>query len=1507
VLLEELGHDFDQRLNGGLDSPGDEGHAFAAQVLYGDANLSGNIQEDHQLIDIEGQTIAVEAAGPYNVAQVTFIPLPEPDLQTSLKGVAGGAVSGTIETVIAITATSNNSIIVYDHWEDGYEADIKNPLQASTQIWGDGDTSNGTAPGTTNDLIVLGQTITLRNSVDPASPSTVDYDGRDKIGSTKAIAVTKAGWSQNPGTLLAGAVNLIDAGNLGKNYTIPIGQTTATPGTQTFEYTSAHIMATEDNTTITIDKEGNGSFETTLTLNQGQTYLVNGGILAGGKINADKAISVNVIAGDVGAGYENRWFTMTPTDQWGDSYYAPVGTTSTARPAYVFLYNPNAQAITVSYDTQSTSSQTVVVAANTATYVQMPFNSAVPNSAAHFYTTDNAKFAAVGIIDPDTTNDWSYSLVPEAYLTEKFVVAWGPGSSNTPPSTAPINGSPVWVTATAATTLQIDTNGDGTVDRTYNLQALESYRIYDSSDNDQTGLTVWTTDGTLLTAAWGEDPSVAGGGSPYLDMGYTVTPYPDYVLRKDAQEASPATYGAGVSDGDGLVELGEQIEYSITVKNLALIDLYNINIQDALTRADSATYVAESARLSIYNPDGTVLSTIADLDGGANGFPLTNPGYSITDVDPNTAGVQGLERGAQAVISYRMTIRSDVSQSLIDDNYSISNTVTLSGTSGDGSGVAKTATDDTRLTVPPSVLITDNNDTATGAESVAENASLSGKSFTIAAPDGLNKITVAGTNVTAAQLAASGTTNVNITTPQGVMTLKGYNATTGAVSYSYDPAGTQKNHSGGEVVDNIAITVTDLNSKTGSGTLGILITDTAPLTNTDRNSITEDAASISGNVIASGSATDVADTLGADSPTNVTGVAAGTQASASGNLGSAVTGAYGRLTLNSNGSYSYALDNSNASVQALNAGQTLSDIFTYTITDADGDASTTQLTITINGVTDPPTLGITDRNGGTTGDNSIAENATGPVTGSFSLTAPNGLQSVTVGGRVITEAQLLASGTTPISISTAQGTININGFNAGTGVVSYSYQQSGTSKDHSGGDASVMDSIAVLVTDDAGTSTSPGNLDILITDTAPLANADRNSITEDAVSVSGNVIASGASTDEADTLGADSPTNVTGVAAGTQASASGSVGSAATGAYGRLTLDSSGSYSYTLDNSNAAVQALNAGQTLSDTFTYTITDADGDANTTQLTITINGANDPPTISWDRNNSSGGTDDGGFATSFTEGGSAVTLADTDADVLDVDDTSMVSLTLTAAGIRDSASEVFTIGGSAFPQNADKTATVTVGGTSFAIAYTTANGQFAISKSGGGEMPVADINSLLRGIGYQNGSDNPTAGSRTLSAVANDGAAGSNTAVATLSVVPVNDAPVAADNSYTAVEDILLTGKNIIGDDGNGATAGGLDYDLDNNGLTIAEVNGTLWASLAGGTEADYLAANGWKQVALSHGTLYIKADGTTQYQTGHERYYRRQLHLQGQRRQHHFKRRQGEYRHHPGQRSSDQQR
>ncbi len=184
-----------------------------------------------------------------------------------------------------------------------------------------------------------------------------------------------------------------------------------------------------------------------------------------------------------------------------------------------------------------------------------------------------------------------------------------------------------------------------------------------------------------------------------------------------------------------------------------------------------------------------------------------------------------------------------------------------------------------------------------------------------------------------------------MTGSNGTLTITGYNTGTGVITYSYDPTGTSTDHSGGNVVDEFAVVVTDVNDDTNTAaSLDILITDTSPTANADIRTVGEDDTGITGNVETGTNAT--ADTLGADSA-DITGVQSGTTAGEiTTGVNTAVSGTYGDLTINADGSYTYV---TNAAAQALNDGDTLMDTFSYTIKDSDGDFSTTTFTFTING------------------------------------------------------------------------------------------------------------------------------------------------------------------------------------------------------------------------------------------------------------------------------------------------------------------------------------------------------------------------------------------------------------------------------------------------------------------------------------------------------------------------------------------------------------------------------
>jgi VCBS repeat-containing protein len=71
--------------------------------------------------------------------------------------------------------------------------------------------------------------------------------------------------------------------------------------------------------------------------------------------------------------------------------------------------------------------------------------------------------------------------------------------------------------------------------------------------------------------------------------------------------------------------------------------------------------------------------------------------------------------------------------------------------------------------------------------------------------------------------------------------------------------------------------------------------------------------------------------------------------------GQSIVGDYGTLVIGADGSYTYAVNQDNTSVQALNVGSTaLNDVFTYTVKDTAGLTSTATLTVAVSGANDAP-------------------------------------------------------------------------------------------------------------------------------------------------------------------------------------------------------------------------------------------------------------------------------------------------------------------------------------------------------------------------------------------------------------------------------------------------------------------------------------------------------------------------------------------------------------------------
>lgn len=220
--------------------------------------------------------------------------------------------------------------------------------------------------------------------------------------------------------------------------------------------------------------------------------------------------------------------------------------------------------------------------------------------------------------------------------------------------------------------------------------------------------------------------------------------------------------------------------------------------------------------------------------------------------------------------------------------------------------------------------------------------------------------------------------------------------------------------------------------------------------------------------------------------------------------------------------------------------------------------------------------------------------------GSLSINAPDGVASIVIGGVVVFENGAL----TGKVVSTDEGTLSVTGYDPATGKLDFSYRLDRNTTEHVKSDpdtdTQISHTLVVTVTDTDGDSGST-TITVNVVDDAPTA-VDDTVIGEEAQAqqgmIEGNVLKN-------DKTGADGlPNAVTSVKHGDEESMA---GSALKGAYGELTLNADGTYTYKLDK-NVDVEK---GTSVTETFTYTITDADGDTSEATLTITIRGDEKEP--------------------------------------------------------------------------------------------------------------------------------------------------------------------------------------------------------------------------------------------------------------------------------------------------------
>jgi VCBS repeat-containing protein len=285
---------------------------------------------------------------------------------------------------------------------------------------------------------------------------------------------------------------------------------------------------------------------------------------------------------------------------------------------------------------------------------------------------------------------------------------------------------------------------------------------------------------------------------------------------------------------------------------------------------------------------------------------------------------------------------------------------------------------------------------------------------------------------------------------------------------------------------------------------------------------------------------------------------------------SIVGGSFGTFSIAADGTWTYTADDSRASIQALDAGQSLTDSFRA----ISSDGSTSQLvTVTINGTHDVPVIGGTTT-GSVTEDFTLADGSLSTF-GILTITDPDA------------DAQLRFTPRSNVAGTYGRFTLTP------TGVWTYTADDSQTAIQQLGHGQSLTDSFTAVSTD--GLASQLVTVTINGTNDDPvIGGISRGAVTEDTNLVGSSLTTSGTLT----------------IADADQGQSSYAPRSNVAGTYGTFSLTADGVWTYTADDDQTAIQQLRSGQPLTDSFWAVSSDGSGEA---YVMVTIIGTNDVPVI------------------------------------------------------------------------------------------------------------------------------------------------------------------------------------------------------------------------------------------------------------------------------------------------------
>jgi VCBS repeat-containing protein len=219
-------------------------------------------------------------------------------------------------------------------------------------------------------------------------------------------------------------------------------------------------------------------------------------------------------------------------------------------------------------------------------------------------------------------------------------------------------------------------------------------------------------------------------------------------------------------------------------------------------------------------------------------------------------------------------------------------------------------------------------------------------------------ISVSGVAAGNTNTPLTGNINLEIVGTYGSLTM----FSSGAWGYQLDNNNPATNAlvEGQVVADVFTYTVIDGNGGSANQTVTINVNgaDETPLVaQPDSGDVTENGTLLDSDQIIFGNSAANGNVLLNDSgdSISISGLAAGTtNTPIFGNINFAIAGTYGALTIFSDGTWGYQLDNNNPATNALAQGQVVADVFTYTVIDSNGGSANQTITIDVTGANDAP-------------------------------------------------------------------------------------------------------------------------------------------------------------------------------------------------------------------------------------------------------------------------------------------------------------------------------------------------------------------------------------------------------------------------------------------------------------------------------------------------------------------------------------------------------------------------